>query len=112
MPYLRCFAPDYSIYTDCSEAFVEILNRYSPAVERYSIDECFVDYTKSRKLFGGPVETADEIRQCVERELGFTVNVGVSNNKLLAQMGSELKKRIAPILYIRQKYKPRCGHLK
>jgi len=91
-PALKCYAPDYDLYTDCSEAFVKVLREYSPDVERYSIDECFIDYTKSRRLYGDPVETANHIRKRVFEELGFTVNVGVSTNKLLAKMASELKK--------------------
>lgn len=91
-PTLKCYAPDYDLYTSCSEAFVEILNQYSPKVERYSIDECFLDYSESKKYFGDPLETADHIRNRIKNELGFTVNVGISTNKLLAKMGSELKK--------------------
>ncbi len=91
-PKLQCFAPDYDLYTDSSNAFVEILKEFSPDIERYSIDECFLDYTASKKLYGDPVETANHIRERVRTELGFTVNVGISTNKLLAKMASELKK--------------------
>lgn len=91
-PTLRLFAPNYDLYTNCSDAFFEILTRYSPLVQRYSIDECFLDYSASQKLFGGPIETAHAIREAVKDELGFTVNIGISTNKILAKMGSELKK--------------------
>lgn len=91
-PHLRLFKPDYNLYTKCSEEFVNILHRYSPAIERYSIDECFLDYTKSEKIFGDPVRTAYHIKNAIRDELGFTVNVGVSSNKLLAKMASELRK--------------------
>lgn len=91
-PHLKCYAPDYDLYTSCSEAFVEILKEYSPDIERYSIDECFLDYSASKQLYGDPVETANHIRKRVKDELGFTVNIGISTNKLLAKMASELKK--------------------
>ncbi len=91
-PHLRLFRPDYDLYTNCSEEMFKILERYSPLIERYSIDECYLDYSASEKLFGDPVETADHIRKTMEDELGFTVNVGISTNKILAKMASELKK--------------------
>jgi len=91
-PGLAVFPPDYDLYMLCSNAMYQILKEYSPLVERYSIDECFLDYTASRNRFGDPVEAAYEIKERIKKELGFTVNIGVSTNKLLAKMGSELKK--------------------
>jgi DNA polymerase-4 len=91
-PELAVFPPNYDLYMLCSNAMYQILKEYSPLVERYSIDECFLDYTASRNRFGDPVEAAYEIKERIKKELGFTVNVGVSTNKLLAKMGSELKK--------------------
>ena len=76
----------------CSRAFGDILREYSSLVEQYSIDEYFLDYTDSQKLFGDPVQVAYQIKDRVRDELGFTVNIGVSSNKLLAKMGSELQK--------------------
>lgn len=91
-PDLAVFPPDYDLYMRCSEAMYQLLLEYSPLVERYSIDECFLDYTASQGRFGDPMEVAHAIRERIKRELGFTVNIGVSCNKLLAKMGSELKK--------------------
>ncbi len=91
-PGLLVIPPDYDLYMDCSNAMYAILCEYSPLVERYSIDECFLDYTRSEQAFGDIVEEAHRIRERVKAELGFTVNIGVSTNKLLAKMGSELKK--------------------
>jgi DNA polymerase-4 len=68
------------------------LSRYSPLVERFSIDECYLDYTGSEALFGPPLEAAHRLKDDIKRNLGFTVNVGVSVNKILATMGSELEK--------------------
>lgn len=92
-PNLVTVPPDPALYTDCSDALMALLTAYSPCVERYSIDECFLELTGSPRLqTRTPKEIADEIREKVRRELGFTVNIGVSVNKLLAKMASELEK--------------------
>lgn len=91
-PDLIVLKPDYDLYVRYSRAMYEILYDFSPAVERYSIDECYLDYSASRGLFGDPVKAAYTLKDRIQNELGFTVNVGVSVNKLLAKMGSELEK--------------------
>jgi len=91
-PELIVLRPDYDLFLACSEAMHEILTRYSDRIERYSVDECWLDYTDSVKLLGDPLMAAYEIKGRMHRELGFTVNIGVSCNKLLAKMGSELQK--------------------
>ncbi len=91
-PGLVLVPPHYNLYEQCSEAFMEILREYSDVVEQYSIDEAFVDMSASCHLFGTPVEAANEIRERIKNELGFTVNIGVSCNKLLAKMASDFKK--------------------
>lgn len=91
-PELAVFPPNYDLYMLCSNALYHTLLEYSPLVERYSIDECFLDYTASRSRFGDPLEAAYAIKERVRKEFGFTVNIGVSCNKLLAKMAGELKK--------------------
>lgn len=91
-PELQVFPPEFDLYMKCSQEMFNILKEYSPLVQRYSVDECFLDYTLSERKFGDPVKTAYEIKDRIKNELGYTVNVGVSCNKLLAKMGSELKK--------------------
>ena len=91
-PELIIVPPDYYLYMQCSKAFGDILREYSPLVEQYSIDEYFLDYTGMVKALGDPLETAYRLKEQIKQELGFTVNVGISSNKLLAKMGSELKK--------------------
>jgi len=91
-PDLVVLKPNYDLYVRHSRAMYEILNDFSPAIERYSIDECYLDYSASRRLFGDPVQAAYKLKDRIHRELGFTVNVGVSINKLLAKMASELEK--------------------
>lgn len=84
--------PNYDLYEKCSAAFMDILWEYSDVVEQYSIDEAFVDMTSSIHLFGRPTEVAAQIKDHIRDRLGFTVNVGISNNKLLAKMASDFKK--------------------
>jgi len=91
-PDIVVLKPDYNLYVRYSRAMYEILSDFSPAIERYSIDECYLDYSASRQLFGDPVQAAHKLKDRIYKELGFTVNVGVSINKLLAKMASELEK--------------------
>lgn len=91
-PNLTIVSPSYGLYMKCSNAMVNILKEYSPTVQRYSVDECFLDYTSISKHFGSPLEAAHKIKDRIHKELGFTVNVGISSNKLLAKMASDLKK--------------------
>lgn len=91
-PNLIAVRPDYSLYIKSSQALVDLLKEYSPDVQRYSIDECFVEFTDVGQLWGEPVEVANVIRERIKRELGFTVNIGVSSNKLLAKVASEFEK--------------------
>lgn len=91
-PDLILVPPNYNLYERCSAAFMEILRRYSPDVEQYSIDEAFVDMTGTQALWGEPVEAANRIRREIRDTLGFTVNIGVSSNKLLAKMASDFQK--------------------
>lgn len=91
-PNLMLVPPNYSLYESCSAAFMNILREYSDVVEQYSIDEAFVDMTASCHLFGTPEETAEQIKNRIRDELGFTVNIGISTNKLLAKMASDFKK--------------------
>ena len=91
-PDLKVVEPDYALYVECSRHFVEVLRQFSPVVEQYSIDEAWVDMTGTERLFGPPVIAADALRRKVLEELGFTVNVGISSNKLLAKMAGDFEK--------------------
>ena len=83
--------PDYDLYMKASAAMVEILQEYTPKIQRFSIDECFFDYDDAATGID-PVTIAEEIKGRMLTELGFTVNIGISTNKILAKMGGELKK--------------------
>ena len=91
-PYLEVYKGDFDIYIKYSNMMYNYLLQYSDAVERYSIDECFIDYTDSIRLFGNPVKLAYKIKNDIKNQFGFTVNVGIGNNKLLAKMASDLEK--------------------
>ncbi len=91
-PNLAVFPPNYEMYVECSRKFIEVLRKYSPHVEQYSIDEAFCDFTGTERLYGSPVVFANELKDIIYNELGFTVNIGISNNKLLAKMASDFKK--------------------
>ena len=91
-PNLVIVPPRFDLYEKSSAAFMSILREYTPHVEQYSIDEAFMDMTDSVYLFGSPIVVANLIKDRIYTELGFTVNVGVSSNKLLAKMASDFKK--------------------
>lgn len=91
-PDLILVPPNYHLYERCSAAFMTILREYSDIVEQYSIDEAFVDMSASCRLFGEPKQAAETIKNRIYHELGFTVNIGVSENKLLAKMASDFRK--------------------
>lgn len=84
--------PNYGLYEKCSQAFIDILREYTLDVEQYSIDEAYMDMTGTKLLFGNPIEVANRIKNRIREELGFTVNIGVSTNKLLAKMAGDFKK--------------------
>lgn len=91
-PELTVVPGNHALYERCSKAFMDILREYTPDVEQYSIDEAFLDMTGTEALFGPPLEVAHVIKDRIRNELGFTVNVGISTNKLLAKMASDFKK--------------------
>ncbi len=91
-PDILIYPPNFDLYISCSEAMLSIISEYSSKVERYSVDECFLDYVGSEKLFGNSIKVGNEIRKRIEKELGFTVNVGIGDNKLLAKMAGQLEK--------------------
>lgn len=91
-PDLVSVPPRYHVYTKASKAMMNLLREYSPEVEVFSIDECFLDYTNMENLFGSPEEAGMVMKERIKKELGFTVNVGISTNKILAKMASDLQK--------------------
>lgn len=91
-PELVVIPPDYGLYVQASRHFVDMLRQFSPAVEQYSIDEAWVDMTGTQRLWGPPRLAAELMRRRINEELGFTVNIGISSNKLLAKMAGDFEK--------------------
>ncbi len=90
-PQLQVFQGKYKKYKEYSDKLYNLLLEYTDKIERYSIDECFLDmtdYLMNQKL----IDKAYEIKRRVKEQLGFTVNIGISSNKLLAKMASDFKK--------------------
>ena len=83
---------DKEKYKKYSDDFYNILCKYTPVIERYSIDECFMDMTGMETLFGDPVKLAYKIKDEIYDSLGFTVNVGIGNSKICAKMASDFEK--------------------
>lgn len=104
-PELVIVSPDYRRYSELSRAVREIYLTYSDKVEPFGIDECWLDVTGSRLLFGTGEEIAEKLRLRVKAETGLTISVGVSFNKVFAKLGSDLKKPDAVTVISRDNYR-------
>lgn len=91
-PNLVCVPPNHDLYVKCSNALYEIVQEYSPKVQRFSVDEMFLDYTGMEPHFGPFLEAAYGMKERIKNELGFTVNIGIGPNKLLAKVAGDLQK--------------------
>lgn len=120
-PGLTLEPPDHKLYSRRSRELMTLLSDFSPDLEQVSVDECYMDYTPIRRQYSSPEEAAHMIRDRVRQELGFTVNVGISDRKVLAKMASDFRKPdLVHTLYaseIRHKLWPlpvsslfMCGH--
>lgn len=91
-PVLRVYPPNYKFYQEMSHKLFELLYKYTPDIEVASVDECYLDYTNVKHLYGSPLEFARKVQKEIYDTLGFTVNVGIANNKLCAKMASDFEK--------------------
>lgn len=91
-PTLTIVPPDHQLYAKCSKQFIDFLKSLTPDIEQVSIDECFLDYTGFSHRYKSPESCAEYIRNYIYKNFGFTVNVGISSNKLLAKMASDFEK--------------------
>ena len=91
-PALVIAPPDFKLYSACSKAFKDICRAYAPVVEEFSIDECFLDFTGTEHIYPDPITLAYNIKDKICDELGFTVNIGIAENKLCAKMASDFEK--------------------
>lgn len=120
-PTLTLEAPDHKLYDRRSRELMELLSGVCPDIEQVSVDECYMDYTPIRRQYPSPEAAAHLIKDRVEKDLGFTVNVGISDRKVLAKMASDFRKpNLVHTLYsyeIQEKMWPlpvsslfMCGH--
>lgn len=91
-PVLKIYPPNYDWYSYMSNSLFNLISKYTPDIEVISIDECFIDYGKVKKLYGDPLKFAIKLKDEVKEKLGFTVNIGIANNKFCAKMASDFEK--------------------
>lgn len=91
-PNLVMEAPDHKMYSRYSQQLMDFLRTYTERIEQVSVDECYMDFTEIAGQYSSPLEGAMEIKNRVREKFGFTVNIGISNNKLLAKMASDFEK--------------------
>ena len=91
-PNLKMFPPNYKMYKEKSNSLFKLLSKYTPDIEVASIDECYLDYGKVKKLYGDQLEFARKLQKEIFDTLKFTVNIGIANNKLCAKMASDFSK--------------------
>ncbi len=103
--------PHFDQYSDFSLAVRRIYYRFTDLVEPFGIDECWLDVTGSRRLFGNGYEIAEKIRETVKAETGLTISAGVSFNKVFAKLGSDIKKPDATTLITKENFKEQIWHL-
>ena len=110
-PGLRVVEPHYDEYVKYSALARGIYSRFTDMVEPYGMDECWLDITGCEKLFGPPEKVADIIRETVKFELGLTISVGVSFNKIFAKLGSDMKKPDAITVLDEETYREKTDSL-
>ncbi|NCB94670.1 MAG: DNA polymerase IV [Clostridia bacterium] len=91
-PSLTIVPPDHNLYSECSKKFIGFLRSLTSEIEQVSIDECYLDYRELEHQFPDPISAAAYIREYIYQNFGFTVNVGISSNKILAKMASDFQK--------------------
>lgn len=91
-PNLKVYPPNFKLYKEMSNSLFKLISKYTNDIEIVSIDECFLDYGKVKNIYGDEVSFAYKIKDEIYNTLGFTVNVGVANNKLCAKMASDFSK--------------------
>ena len=91
-PDLVMAKPDFQLYEMNSKKFMDICREYAPVVEKASIDECYLDMSGTHRIYPDPIALAHTIKDRIRNEFGFTVNIGIGENKLLAKMASDFEK--------------------
>ncbi len=91
-PTLLMAPPNHKMYSEYSKRLMEFLYSYTPDIEQVSVDECYLDFTGIAYKYHSPVAAAFEIKDAIYKKFGFTVNIGISENRLLAKMASDFEK--------------------
>lgn len=91
-PYLNIYPPNRKLYDKMSSNLFELLKQYTSDIEVVSVDECFLDYGKVKNIYGDELEFARKLKDKIYNTFGFTVNIGIANNKLCAKMASDFSK--------------------
>lgn len=91
-PSVQVFSPDYKWYYQKSKELFNYLSQYSPVIEQFSVDECFIDMTGTNYLYKDYIKLAYTIKHDIKEKFGYTVNIGIANNKLCAKMASDFEK--------------------
>lgn len=91
-PNLVMEPPDHVMYREKSKELMDYLRTYTTEIEQVSVDECYMDFTRLLKQYPFPMDGAMKIKEEVKERFGFTVNIGISTNKLLAKMASDFEK--------------------
>ena len=91
-PNLAMFPPNHKMYREKSRLLMEYLRTFTKEIEQVSVDECYMDFTSIADRYHSPIDGAVEIKDGIKERFGFTVNIGISSNKLLAKMASDFEK--------------------
>jgi len=91
-PPLQIFPPNYEWYYEKSRELMKYLSKYTPVMEQFSVDECFLDMTGTSYLYNDYISLAYKMKEEIKNKFGYTVNIGVANNKLCAKMASDFEK--------------------
>ncbi len=110
-PGLVLVPPNYPLYLKFSRLARSVYASYTDQVEAFGLDEAWLDVTGSTRVFGSGIEIADEIRERIKLELGVSVSVGVSYNKIFAKLGSDMKKPDATTLISRENFRQKAWPL-
>ena len=110
-PDIIFVSPSYDKYLRYSKMAKEIYCEYTDKIESFGLDECWLDVTGSVSLFGNGKEIADKIRKRIKYELGVTVSIGVSFNKVFAKLGSDMKKPDATTVITKENYRDKVWPL-
>lgn len=91
-PNIEIIPPEHGYYYEQSDKLMEFLKNFTPNIEQVSVDECYMDFSSIANSFSTPIQAANKIKDSVREKFGFTVNIGISDVKVLAKMASDFEK--------------------